>query len=256
MRKPEDFFDDLLRFPAIVTPDNSLYRDSPLIAQIANVYRSRAIGHYLQKNGAYVITNVRWSDERSYTTDYLPEKFAFLGAPKNSIVSIGTYGCIRGKENKYFFRAGLEAMLDELTPEVVLSKKFPRHAARIFLFNLPRNILPHRAEIPARISAAPISRPKPASAHAKFPNPPMPCVFDKIPRPNSRFSISASPSATFPRTISCKARAPPTKPPNLPPTAPSGDFSATKPRIGLRVPNLSLVPFPRTNIATFSAPTA
>ncbi len=120
VRKPEDFLEDLLRFSAVVTPDNSLYRDAPLIVQIANVYRNRAIGHYLQKNGAYVITNVRWGDERSYTTKELPEKFAFLGAPKNSIVSVGTYGCIRGKENKFYFRKGLEAMLDELTPEVVL----------------------------------------------------------------------------------------------------------------------------------------
>lgn len=91
VRKPEDFVDDVLRFPAVVTPDNSLYRDAPLIVQMLNVYRNRAIGHFLQKNGAYVITNVRWGDERSYSTEFLlengkkvilPEKFAFLGAPK------------------------------------------------------------------------------------------------------------------------------------------------------------------------------
>lgn len=120
VRNPKDFIDDVLRFSAIVTPDNSLYRDAPLIVQMANVYRSRAIGHFLQKNGAYVITNVRWGDERSYTTDVLSEKFAFLGAPKNSIVSVGTYGCIKSNENKHYFREGLEAMVEELTPEVVL----------------------------------------------------------------------------------------------------------------------------------------
>ena len=120
IRNPKDFVDDILRFPAVVTPDNSLYRDAPLITQIANTFRNRAIGHVLQEAGAYVITNVRWSDERSYTTKVLPEKFAFLGAPKNSIVSIGTYGCISGKENKHYFREGLEAMLDELKPQVVL----------------------------------------------------------------------------------------------------------------------------------------
>ena len=120
VRSPEYFAEDVLRFAAVVTPDNSLYINAPLIVQIANVYRNRAIGHYLQKKGAYVITNVRWGDERSYTTDVLPEKFAFLGAPKNSIVAVGTYGCIRGKEKKCCFREGLEAMLDELTPEVVL----------------------------------------------------------------------------------------------------------------------------------------
>ncbi len=63
---------------------------------------------------------MRWGDERSFTKCALPEKFAFLGVPKNSIVSIGTYGCIKSSENRYFFRAGLDAMLQELTPQVVL----------------------------------------------------------------------------------------------------------------------------------------
>lgn len=120
VRNPIELQEDILRFASMTTPDNSLYRDAPLLVQIANVYRNRAIGHFFQKQGAYVITNVRWGDERSYTTNVLPEKFAFLGAPKNSIVSIGTYGCISGKENKYYFREGLEAMLDELNPQVVL----------------------------------------------------------------------------------------------------------------------------------------
>ena len=70
VRNTKDFVEDLLRFSAVVTPDNSLYRDAPLLAQMANVYRNRAIGHFLQKNGAYVITNVRWGDERSYSTEF------------------------------------------------------------------------------------------------------------------------------------------------------------------------------------------
>lgn len=120
IRDPNELKEDILRFSFMTTPDNSLYRDAPLLVQMANVYRNRAIGHFWQKHGAYVITNVRWGDERSYTTSVLPEKFAFLGAPKNSIISIGTYGCISGKENKYYFREGLEAMLDDLKPKVVL----------------------------------------------------------------------------------------------------------------------------------------
>ncbi len=107
-------------FAGAISPDCSLYRDVPLIAQIGNTFRNRAIGHQLQKNGIYVVTNIRWGDERSYTTDFLPEKFAFLGAPKNSIVSIGSYGCIKTAEDKFYFREGLEAMLDELKPQVVL----------------------------------------------------------------------------------------------------------------------------------------
>ena len=111
---------ELSAFAAVISPDCSLYRDMPLCLQISNTYMSRAVGHYLQSQGLYVIPNVRWGDERSYTTIELPERFAFLGIEKHSIVAISTYGCIRGKENKHYFREGLEAMLECLEPEVVL----------------------------------------------------------------------------------------------------------------------------------------
>jgi hypothetical protein len=120
LRNPDDFLEEMRRFSGIVTLDCSLYRDMPLAAQITNTYRNRAIGHYLQKQGRYVVPNVRWGDERSYTTCVLPDRFAFLGVPKHSIVSIGTYGCIRGRENHFHFKQGLAAMLEELQPEVVL----------------------------------------------------------------------------------------------------------------------------------------
>jgi len=112
--------EEFRKFAGIITPDCSLYRDMPLCLQIANTYMNRAIGQYLQKSGLYVVPNVRWSDERTYSTCVLPEKVAFLGVEKYSIVSIGTYGCIQGKENSYHFRSGLIAMLDELEPEIVL----------------------------------------------------------------------------------------------------------------------------------------
>ncbi len=116
----DDYVEELKLYPGVVTPDCSLYLDMPLCLQIANVYMNRAIGYYLQSQGLYVIPNIRWGDERTYTTIELPEKVAFLGVPKHSIVSIGTYGCVQSKEDKYFFREGLIAMLDELEPEVVL----------------------------------------------------------------------------------------------------------------------------------------
>ena len=120
LRAPEKFLSEVMIFPGMVTLDCSVYLDSPLLVQMANVYRSRAIGHFFQSKGVNVIPNVRWGDERSYTTCVLPEKFAFLGLPKNSIYSIGTYGACQSKEEKYHLRQGLIAMLDELKPEVVL----------------------------------------------------------------------------------------------------------------------------------------
>ena len=120
LKDPDQYIADLKRFLGVVTLDNSVYVDSPLAVQIANVYRSRAIGHYLQRNGIYVVPNVRWGDERSYTTAVLPEKYAFLGLPKHGIYSVGTYGCCKTAEERHHLRHGLISMIEELEPEIVL----------------------------------------------------------------------------------------------------------------------------------------
>lgn len=120
LRDPSVFVKELRKFQAFITPDASLYWDMPLAAQIVNKYRNHVIGHYMQSQGIYTIPNVRWGDERTYTTKYLPEPLAFLGIEKHSIVSIGTYGVVKSKEEKKHFRAGLEAMLNILEPETVL----------------------------------------------------------------------------------------------------------------------------------------
>lgn len=120
LRSPQDYIDDFGRFKALISPDCSLYRDAPLTVQLANVYRNRAIGSYYQRRGQYVIPQIRRGNEYTYTTKYFPEKIAFIGAEMHSIVAIGTYGCFDGKENKYYFSAGLEAMMETLEPQIVL----------------------------------------------------------------------------------------------------------------------------------------
>ena len=117
---PEKYVEDFRRFKAMISPDCSLYRDAPLSVQIINVYRNRAIGSYYQRSGVYVIPQIRWGTEATYTTKILPEAIAFSGVEKHSIVAIGTYGCIQHKEDKYHFKAGLEAMLINLEPQIVL----------------------------------------------------------------------------------------------------------------------------------------
>lgn len=116
----EDYVEDLKKFPGIVTPDCSLYLDAPLCVQIANIYLNRAVGYYLRSQGLNVIPNVRWGDERTYTTEFFDEKVAFQGVDKHSIVSVGTYGQIKSAESKRYFREGLVEMLNELEPETVL----------------------------------------------------------------------------------------------------------------------------------------
>lgn len=108
------------KYPGVISHDCSLYIDAPLCVQIAGIYLNRAVGYYLSKQGIYVIPNIRWGDERTYTDELFGEKIAFQGVDKHSIVSIGTYGQIKSAESKRYFRKGLIAMLDELEPKVVL----------------------------------------------------------------------------------------------------------------------------------------
>lgn len=117
---PDKYIGDLKKFAGVISPDASVYIDMPLCLQITDVYFNRALGHYLQQQGMYVIPNIRWGDERTYTTCELPEKIAFLGVEKESIVAVGSYGQIHGKEAKRHFKQGLAAMLEELEPKIVL----------------------------------------------------------------------------------------------------------------------------------------
>ena len=117
---PQSFIEELENVYIFSTPDCSLYRDMPLWEQIANIGVSRSVGYYLQTQGKYVIPNTRWGDERTYSKTLFGFAPAFAGIPHSSIVSIGTYGCSKSREDKYFLEAGLEAMLTELTPKVVV----------------------------------------------------------------------------------------------------------------------------------------
>ncbi len=117
---PDEYIAILKRYQGFITPDCSVYRDMPLALQITNIYRNRAIGYCFQKHGVYVIPCVRWGDERTYTRKYFSEKVAFLGVEKNSIVSVGSYGQLKDRVNRYYFEAGLDSMMETLEPEVVL----------------------------------------------------------------------------------------------------------------------------------------
>ncbi len=125
---PEKYIEEFKRNPLVtpekaklvLSPDCSLYRNAPLAVQISNVYRNRAIGFYYQHRGAYVIPQIRWGNELTYTTKLFPERIAFLGVEKNSIVAIGTYGCFKTRDDKYHFETGLASMLETLEPKIVL----------------------------------------------------------------------------------------------------------------------------------------
>lgn len=116
---PETYIEKLKKH-IFISLDCSLYRDAPYSVQVTNVYRSRAIGSFYQRKGIYVIPQVRWGNRLTYTTEIFPERIAFLGVEKHSIVALGTYGCAKTRDDRYHLKAGLEAMLESLEPEIVL----------------------------------------------------------------------------------------------------------------------------------------
>ncbi len=85
----------------------------PLVMQFWNIFRGRAIGHWLQESGISIIPNVRWGDERTYEA-------CCLGVPKNSIIAVGSHGCIKLLEEKRQFAKGLDHVVRRLGPKTIV----------------------------------------------------------------------------------------------------------------------------------------
>ncbi|MBR6123493.1 DUF4417 domain-containing protein [Candidatus Saccharibacteria bacterium] len=105
--------DTLKKYQSVILPDFSVYRDMPLAMQIFQIFKSRAIGNYLNRKGIKIIPNVRWGDERTY-------EFAFDGIDKWSVVAVGVQGAYRDKNSRFYFEKGFLKMLDVLAPETVI----------------------------------------------------------------------------------------------------------------------------------------
>ena len=110
---PQRYVRQLSKFEGIITPDFSVYYDFPLSMQIWNIFRSRAIGAWFQKQGFHVIPNIRFGDERTF-------ECCCCGVSKHSVVAIGTLGCMQNKDYRYVFEQGIEYVADNLMPEVMI----------------------------------------------------------------------------------------------------------------------------------------
>lgn len=110
---PNKYLPILKKYKGVITPDFSVYRDMPLVMQQWNIYRSRALGHWLQDNGIPVIVNVRWGDERTYD-------LSCTGVPINSTIAIGSHGCIKLLRERRCFEQGLDYVVDKLHPKAII----------------------------------------------------------------------------------------------------------------------------------------
>lgn len=112
-RKPRKYLDILKRYQGVILPDFSLYRDMPFVMQLWNIYRSRAIGHWLQINGIKVIPNIRFGDKRTY-------RICCDGIQKHCVIAVGALGNVKNLSNREIFFNGLDVVVHELQPSVII----------------------------------------------------------------------------------------------------------------------------------------
>lgn len=109
---PFKSIETLQNFAYVCPCDFSVYSNMPLALQIYNVYRSRAIHHFLTCCGVRCIPVATWSDSESF-------EWCFDGLPSNSTLAISTNGChsIRAREH---FKRGFYEMCKRLEPHRIV----------------------------------------------------------------------------------------------------------------------------------------
>lgn len=111
--RPQAYLELLRRFECVVCPDFSVYRDMPYPMKLWNLYRSRALGSWWQREGLTVIPNVTWSGPDSY-------EYCFSGLPKGGTIFMSTVGIATDEGAMERARTAIGLALAETEPNRVL----------------------------------------------------------------------------------------------------------------------------------------
>lgn len=112
-RNPDKYLDLFKKYEGVILPDFSVYRDMPLVMQIWNIYRSRAIGSWLQRNNVTVIPNIRYGDGRTW-------KISCDGVSKGGTIAVGSHGTIKNALDRKYFSEGLKYVVSTLSPQNIV----------------------------------------------------------------------------------------------------------------------------------------
>ena len=110
---PEQYLDVLGKFECILSPDFSLYMDMPMAMKVWNIYRSRLLGNYWQRNGITVIPTISWAEPETF-------QFCFDGIPKGRIVAVSTIGVKRAEESFKVWKDGMNEMIKRIEPSNII----------------------------------------------------------------------------------------------------------------------------------------
>lgn len=135
---PKKYIDYLSRYAAVLSPDFSIFTQSPAVVNMFNHYRKHWLACFWQSVGITVVPTISWGDESSYS-------WCFLGEPKNSIVAISDVGCLKSERSRYLFECGCKEMIKRLEPIQILyytnsikSREFLNKVPTTFILNWMR----------------------------------------------------------------------------------------------------------------------
>lgn len=112
-RDPSRYMMFLRQFPAVMSPDFSMFADYPKAVNVYNHWRKHQLAAYWQRNGVTVIPSVSWVGPDSW-------EWCFDGEPKGGVVAVSSIGTQKSVQAKEMFIAGYMAMLNRLQPEKVI----------------------------------------------------------------------------------------------------------------------------------------
>ncbi len=120
-KNPDNDIERLSRYPAVLSPDFSMYLEMAPVMQLYNVFRNRWCGAYWVSNEIRVIPTVNWGDASTFD-------FCFEGIEKGSVVAVSTYmASEHGNrcDQKEWFMAGYQEMLSRIEPEKIICYHTP-----------------------------------------------------------------------------------------------------------------------------------
>ena len=103
----------LRSFPAVMTPDFSMFADYPRAVQIYNHWRKHQLGAYWQQTGMTVIPSIGWVGRDSY-------RWCFDGEPVGGTVAVSSVGTQKSKEARHMFLDGYNEMMARLMPSKII----------------------------------------------------------------------------------------------------------------------------------------
>lgn len=110
---PEQYLEILKDYNCVLTPDFSLYMDMSMSVKLWNIYRSRLLGQFWQRNGLIVIPTISWAEKETF-------EFCFDGIEKGSTVAISTIGVKREDTAFSIWKDGVDEMIKRIKPKKII----------------------------------------------------------------------------------------------------------------------------------------